>query len=258
VHRIVQSDDERFRELFHGTTIHGRQRVGTGSSVTEALTYYHRTGPAGDVFANLPHGRVAVVGLGVGSLAAYADADTRLTFYEIDREVRWAAEESGYFNFLSKARLRRADIDIILGDARLTLASAPDASYDLLVLDAFSGDAVPAHLLTREAMKLYLRKLAPGGVVAVHISNVYLDLKPVLAAVAKDANCAFAHRDDIDLSPRETLDGKSPSQWIVISRSPETLQPLLVGDRWHRSTANYPRPWTDDFSDVLSIMRWRR
>ena len=199
-----------------------------------------------------------MIGLGVGSLAAYAGQGTALTYYEIDPEVLRAAEDSGSFHFLAVARLRGAQIDVILGDARLTLARAQDAAHDMLILDAFSGDAVPVHLLTREALALYRRKLSPRGVLAVHISNIYLDLKPVLAALAKDAGCVCLFRDDLDITPVEMRAGKFPSQWVVIATDLADVKPLTSSGRWAQYIGVKDQPWTDDFSNVLSVMRWRK
>ena len=149
-------------------------------------------------------------------------------------------------------------MDVVLGDARLTLRDADDAANDLIVLDAFSGDAVPVHLLTREAVGLYLRKLSARGVLAVHISNIYLDLKPVLAALAQDAGCVCLSRDDLDVSPAEMGAGKSPSQWVVLAREGAAMRSLREDDRWRACSVAGGQVWTDDFSNVLGVMRWRR
>ena len=217
IHRIVRTPDRMFNDLYHGSTVHGRQQLSTTghpAQAQEPLTYYTRSGPIGDVFANLPSltpnqsANVAVVGLGVGSLAAYAWPQSRLTYHEIDPIVVWAARDSGQFSFLSEAQHRGVDLRIVLGDARLTLRNAPPHGYHLLVLDAFSGDAVPAHLLTREAMGIYLEKLAAGGVLAVHISNVYLNLKPVIAALAEDSGCICYACDDVRINSSDSSAGK--------------------------------------------------
>ena len=257
VHRIVLAADGQTRELYHGATIHGRQHYDEGRPVDEPLTYYHRTGPIGDVFSQLPHDRTAVIGLGVGSVAAYVKHGESLTFFEIDPEVIHAADQSGSFHFLAAARRRGAEVNLVLGDARLTLTRSANSSFDLLVLDAFSGDAVPVHLLTREAIGLYLSKLTSRGVLAVHVSNIYLDLKPVLAALAREDGCAILCRDDLDVTPQEMRAGKSPSQWVVIARSGESLKPLKA-PTWEAPTGDGQPAWTDDFSNVLTAMRWRR
>ena len=132
-------------------------------------------------------GRVAVIGLGAGTTAAYRRPGQDWTFYEIDPVVEQIARDDRYFSYLSD---RAADIPVVLGDARLALAHAPDLAYDLMILDAFSSDAIPLHLMTREALRLYLDKLAPGGVIAFHISNRMLDLAPVLGNLVADAGAA--------------------------------------------------------------------
>lgn len=262
IHRVVQNPDGPFNDLFHGTTIHGKQWL-AGPDLTPArpqvaLTYYHATGPIGQIITTTAPRRIAVVGLGVGSLAAYADAQTTLVFYEIDPTVRWIAADSGYFTFIQSARQRGANVRIVLGDARLTLSSAPANSYDLLVIDAFSGDAVPIHLLTREAMAIYRDRLAPGGLLAMHISNMYLDLKPVIAALANDGGWTGLSCDDLELSPSQAAAGKFASQWIVLSRDPSALAKFRNDPRWHPLQSEPGVPvWSDDFSNILSVFRWK-
>jgi hypothetical protein len=263
IHRIVQNTGAGTIDLYHGTTVHGRQFIIDDSPIraTDALTYYHRTGPIGQLLSDPglignPH-HIDVVGLGVGSLAAYAKSTSHLTYFEIDPAVRWVADESGYFSFLQCARQRGADVQIVLGDARLTLQHTADGSADLLVLDAFSGDAIPVHLLTRQAMQLYLSKLAPHGVLAIHVSNLYLDLLPVCSALAADAHCAALHRDDLELAASDVADGKCASQWVLIAPDPQSLGRVADDPRWTLLPPADPKlVWTDDFSNVLSVFRW--
>jgi hypothetical protein len=192
IHRVVRNPDGPFNDIYHGTTVHGRQFVdpNTGMPIRPrvALTYYSQTGPIGQIFTQAlgtyPAKRVYVVGLGVGSLAAYADRGTELTYFEIDPAVRWLAADSGYFTFLKSAEERGAAVRIVMGDARLTLRQMQSRSCDILVIDAFCGDAIPVHLLTREAMKIYLDKLDHGGILAFHVSNMYLNLLPICSALA--------------------------------------------------------------------------
>jgi hypothetical protein len=265
IHRVVRNPDGPFNDLFHGTTVHGRQFVnavsGTPSEPTIALTYYHRTGPIGQLFTQrIAAGqarRIGIVGLGVGSLAAYTNNTTQLTYYEIDPAVRWVAQDSGYFSFLKSAENRGATIRIVMGDARLTLRDVRSRSCDLLVLDAFCGDAIPVHLLTRQAMNIYMDKLADGGILAIHISNMYLDLLPVCSALAADARCVAMYQNDLDVSPQQAAAGKSASQWVILAKSGQTLAALRNDPRWK---ALPPAPatmvWTDDFSNILSVFRW--
>jgi len=266
IHRVVRNLDGPFNDLYHGTTVHGRQFVSvedsTPSQPTTALTYYHRTGPIGQLLTQrLAAGeanRIGIVGLGVGSLAAYADRNTELTYYEIDPAGRWVAEGSGYFSFLSAAKNRGAKIRIVMGDARLTLRDAPSRSCDVLVLDAFCGDAIPVHLLTREAMRIYTDKLTYGGILAIHISNMYLDLLPVCSALVADAGCAGMYQNDLDVSPEQAAEGKSASQWVIVAKSGQTFAVLQKDPRWKLlPPASKTGVWTDDFSNILGVFRWR-
>lgn len=266
IHRVVRNTDGPFNDLYHGTTVHGRQIVsvdgGIPSEPTTALTYYHRTGPIGQILTQrMVAGeakRIGVVGLGVGSLAAYAERGTQLTYYEIDPAVRWVAAESGYFSFLSSAENRGATVRIIMGDARLTLKDAPNHSCDVLVLDAFCGDAIPVHLLTREAMRIYIDKLAGNGMLMIHVSNMYLDLLPVCSTLVADAGCVGMYQNDLNVSPQQAAGGKSASQWVIVAKSGQTLDTLRNDSRWKAlPQASKTSVWTDDFSNILSVFRWR-
>ncbi len=186
IYRIVMMEQGHTRLLLHGTTLHGAESLLPGKE-TLPLTYYSHEGPFGRFFAAFAPGsirRVAVVGLEAGSLACYTQPGQDWTYYEIDPLVERLARDPHIFQFLAKCGNRPR---VVLGDARLTLSAAPDGSYDVLVLDAFSSDSVPMHLLTREALALYLRKLAPGGTLLFHISSRTLDLRAVIGALAADA-----------------------------------------------------------------------
>ena len=232
VHQVVRSepraDANRFNELFHGSTLHGRQHIDPATlrpiDLREPLTYYHRTGPIGRLLAAAIEQHrfsdrrldIALVGLGVGSLAAYAEPDVRMTYYEIDPAVEQIAQRSGYFTFLSDARARGVAIGMITGDARLDAVHADVQSIDVLVLDAFSGDSIPVHLLTREAFAMYFARLRPGGVIAVHVSNQYLNLEPVVARAAAEFGCTCVGWHDLQVSPAEEASGKTASAWVVL------------------------------------------
>ncbi|HSH61038.1 MAG TPA: fused MFS/spermidine synthase, partial [Acidimicrobiales bacterium] len=190
---VVQVEDDRsagLRRLVHGNTTHGAQSTDPDRR-REPLTYFSRGGPIGQALMELPGGearsRVAVVGLGAGSLACYGEAGQRWTFYEIDPTVARVARDTRLFTFLRDCP---PVTDVVLGDARLSLTREPNRHFDVLVVDAFNSDAIPVHLLTREALALYVDKLRDGGVLAVHITNRYLDLRPVLADLAADAGLA--------------------------------------------------------------------
>jgi hypothetical protein len=197
-----------------------------------------------------PQSDVAVVGLGAGTLACYAEPGQHWSFYEIDPTVAQIARGSGYFTFLQESRA--ASTEIVLGDARLRLRDAPDHRYKLIVLDAFSSDAIPTHLLTREALRLYLSKLAQGGIIAFHISNNFIDLDPILGALARDANLKCLVRRDLNLSPADASDGKAPSIWSVMSLCAADLGTLADDPRWQApSVRNHETVWTDDFSNII-------
>ena len=257
VSRVTTDASKKFHLLFHGSTLHGMQSLDARRG-REPLTYYSRTGPIGDVFAALEGSsrlqRVAIVGLGAGSLASYGKPGQELTFYEIDPTVERIARRSQYFTFL---RDSPAKVGVVLGDARLSLVHAPDRGYGLIILDAFSSDTVPVHLLTREAIRLYFSKLADGGVLAFHISNRYLDLRPVLGDLAADANAFCLLGNDSNISPAEENDGKRASLWVVMTRQEKDLGGLVRGSRWTVLSAE-PRkpPWSDDFSNIVSVIRW--
>ncbi len=257
--RVTTDPQGKFHQIVQGNTVHGRQSVDP-SRATEPLAYYYRTGPVGQVFevfnAAPSAPRVAIVGLGAGSLACYAQPGQDWTFYEIDPAVQRIAEDPTYFTFLKNSRAEK--LDVILGDARLRLREASERQYGLLILDAFSSDAIPVHLLTREAMHLYLEKLADGGLIALHISNRRLDLKPVVANLANDARLVCFHRDDLAISASESAQGKEASQWVILARAKDDLRTLPSDPRWQPL---YAQPsfglWTDDFSDIISLLKWR-
>ena len=235
--------------LASGNTIHGAQDLAPAHR-HEPLTYYHRRSPIGDIMAawkELPQRRrVGVVGLGAGSLAAYAAPGERWTFFEIDPDVIDIARDRGLFTFIADAPV--GAIDVVPGDARLSLARVPDGSFGILALDAFTSDAVPAHLLTREAIALYLTKLAPGGVLAFHLSNRYLDLEPVVAGAAADLGLSALSRF-ANATPEEARHRKTASGWMVVARAPADLAPFAGDPRWAPPRQAAPA-WTDDKSNL--------
>jgi len=256
-------DDKGYTELRHGTTLHGRQ-ANDPARRAEALSYYHRQGPIAQLFAELDrrwsHLRIAVIGLGTGTLAAYARPGDTITFYEIDRRVRDIAFDPAYFTYVSDARARAALVRLELGDARIRLDAVkherPGERYDLIVVDAFSSDAIPVHLLTREAIRLYLDVLAPDGLLVVHISNRYLDLAPVVANLAADAGLDGRLLVD-DASDRP--EGGARSTWVVLARRAVALEGLTSEHFTTIPIAPEPRVgvWTDDFHNLLSVFRWK-
>jgi len=298
--------DRFFQRLVHGTTLHGKQFLDPdGHSIP--LTYYHETGPIGHVMAayNVPDSKgkfpnCAFIGLGTGSMAAYAHKDQHVTFYDIDPVVKKISfDDDKYFSFVQDAKQKGAEVELVLGDARLTMERkdlTEDEKYKIVVVDAFSSDAIPIHLITREALKMYLTKITPDGLLCFHISNRYLDLRPVLANLARDAGLKCLYFSDDD----ETEAGKARSTWVVLANNQEalsglltkeTLEPLqnqwdkplkqLSGIFWEHSPGpgsfsmmlygalkNTEAPWnpvktrdevgvwSDDYSNLLSVFMW--
>ena len=242
--------------LVHGSTNHGMQSLDPTRG-SRPLCYYHRSGPLGDLFEMLSQRQrvkeIGIIGLGTGSIATYGQPGQRITYYEIDPLVERIAHDPRYFTFL---RDSQAEVEVVLGDARLTLARAPQAQYDLLILDAFSSDAIPIHLVTREALKLYLDKLDEKGVLALHISNRYLNLRPVLARLARDAGVECRVCRDARISEAEQQEGKFTSVWVVMARRCRDLGTLSEETRWRPLTAQPDDPlWSDDFSNILAAMK---
>lgn len=246
VHRVIYHENGRLHELVHGNTTHGIQDM---ANPGEPKTYYTRSGPIGEVFEaypGLPH--VAMVGMGVGSCAAYGQPGQRMTYFEIDPVVDKIAKDPTYFTFL---RDTKADLDVVLGDARLTLEKQ-SGPYNLIVLDAFSSDSIPIHLLTKEAMAMYESKLTPEGFISVHISNRYLDLEPILAKVAESLDMTAYVREDAP-TDEETKLGKRPSRWMILTRSPSHIAKIIDRSFWTLSEPSSATPlWTDDYSNILS------
>jgi len=255
--RVKYSASRDANVLVHGSTTHGMQSCDPQRR-REPLTYYHRTGPLGQIFDALgqlrPIRRVGAIGLGTGSIAAYGQPGQELTFYEIDPAILRIAENPRWFTYLDDSL---AEVRVILGDARLTLASAPPQTYDLLVLDAFSSDSIPMHLVTREAVGLYLQKLAPEGLLALHISNRYLELAPILGRLAHQAGLVCRVQLDRP-TDEEKFEGKLSSHWAVMARRESDLGRILEDSRWEPADVPPGTPlWTDDFSNILSVFHWR-
>jgi hypothetical protein len=250
VYRVRNDPARNFVSLVHGTTTHGRQVIGDKNP--EPLTYFHRLSPIGQAFKQLGSEArsVGVIGLGAGTLAAYAQPGSRWTFYEIDAAVERIARDSRYFHYLERCG---AACTVVIGDARLTLARSSE-THDFLVLDAFSSDAIPIHLLTREALRTYETHLSADGVLALHISNRHINLAPVVARLARDQGLTALMRQDMY---SDGLNGFEASVWVVMARSPERLQKIARDTtRWRPLVADGRPSWTDDFSNIWSELRW--
>jgi hypothetical protein len=254
VHTVSDNAASSLRTLANGATVHGAQSLDP-SRRGEPLAYYTRTGPIGAVMSawrgQPQHRTVGLVGLGTGALAAYGDPGERWTFFELDPAVVAIARDSGLFTYLSDAR---AAVDVVLGDARRTLVDE-HGLFGMLVLDAFSSDAVPAHLLTREALALYLARLAPHGVIALHLSNHFLDLEPVVGRGASSLGLSARACAD-RASAAEGRLGKASSLWMVVARDDADLAPLRGRPCW-RDARTDATAWTDDRSDLWSSLHLR-
>jgi len=232
----------------------------TGQARSEPIAYFSRTGPLGQAIGQLidpaKHKELGVIGLGAGTIAAYGQPGQTITYFEIDPIMVKVANDTRHFSYLAQSP---AHIDVILGDARLKLVEQPDQRFDLLVVDAFSSDSIPLHLLTQEALALYLRKLKPEGVLLFHISNRHLELSPVLANLAADAGLVCRRCKDTKVSPSERQQGKRASEWVVMVHDLGRLGPLAQSPAW-QSVAHDGRVglWTDDFSNILVVLKWFR
>jgi SAM-dependent methyltransferase len=250
--RVVHHQGEH--QLIHGTTLHGSQ-IWPPEAVPSATGYYHAEGPLGDVVALRPPdvvNNIGVLGLGSGGMAAHFQEGQRVTFYEIDPAMVVVAMDARYFTYLSSSR---AAIDVRVGDGRLLLADEPSASFDLLIMDVFSSDAVPTHVLTLEAFELYLDRLAPDGILVTHISNRYLDLGPVVSAAARELDLAVLERRDRGVESGELTDRRRPSRYFALARDGALLSGLIAAG-WQPLPATDRQPWTDTFSDIVSIVDW--
>ncbi|HJU80785.1 MAG TPA: hypothetical protein VJ796_03450 [Acidimicrobiia bacterium] len=242
VYRVVASDEGN-HVLVSGTTIHGAQRFSPVPS-TKPMVYYVPEGPTGQLMDRFGDGtEIGVIGLGVGSVASYVQSEQRLTFFEIDPAVLDLAMNRNLFTFLAESE---GGLEFVLGDGRLMLTEV-DRQFQLLIVDAFSSDAIPVHLLTLEAMRAYRESTSSSGVVAFHISNRHLDLEPVIGRLA----------DELDLSavassyvPSDS-DG-APTQYVVVARDQSQLSEL--GDAWKPARIGTDL-WTDEFSNLIGILR---
>ncbi|WP_031438079.1 fused MFS/spermidine synthase [Methylobacter tundripaludum] len=250
-----QGKPESYHELFHGTTKHGAQRLAANLSQTP-LTYYSRPGPMGQLFKEYDNSdqtwNIGVVGLGAGALACYAKDQQNWTLYEIDPLVVDIAGNPAYFSYLSQCARNAA---MRVGDARLSLEKEPDQHFDLLVMDAFSSDSVPTHLLTKEALELYFKKLKPGGILAFHMTNRHLSLKKVLSINAEALHLASLIQE---FKPQQELPLVVATDWVVMAKQAETLEPLRLSrlGNWQKMPLYFDmKPWTDDFTNIVSIWK---
>jgi SAM-dependent methyltransferase len=249
VKKVLFDLDTNMKKLVHGDTLHGNESLDI-TLAGEPLSYYHKTVPIGDVMEMLsvrPQQHIGVVGLGTGTLAAYGGPTRRITFFDVDPQVADIAR--GFFTYVRRCGER---CDVVIGDGRLAILAQPDGQFDALILDAFNSDSIPAHLVSREAVRMYMSKLKPDGVLLFHVSNRYLDVEKLTSVVALDEGlAAFVRRDD-----DEDARGKASSDWVSVVRNEQVLVTIPNWDAWQR----IERPtdivsWTDDYSNMMSIIR---
>lgn len=264
--KVSDSPDHRYRLMYHGTTLHGAMAVRDENlkpieGRPEPLTYYHRTGGiaaslrAAQQIRGGTLGEGGIVGLGAGSMLCHTKPGEKWTVYEIDRSVVDAASDPNLFRFISDCA---PDVNMVVGDARLMLEREPDNRFDYLLIDAFSSDSIPIHLMTEEAIRLYIDKVREDGIVAMHISNRYFELESILAAIARRSGLAI--RAGIFLRP-EYLDEESKvssSQVVVLARDERYFGPILDDPRWYAPKPHHTRPWTDNYSDIISALMRRQ
>jgi spermidine synthase len=245
-------EESHMRRLVHGAIMHGEQYM-HDKYRTQLTTYYHEDSGIGAAIRSLPDdrpARVGVIGLGTGTIAAYGRKGDVYRFYDIDARVMGIARTQ--FTYLGDSP---ATIELALGDARLTLEREPPQNFDVLAVDAFSSDAIPVHLITREALGTYLRHMKPDGIVAFHVSNRFLDLIPVVARLAKELGAhAVLVRDDPD---EEEDHRRSRSDWVLVSRDPAALKREAMVEREATEAEDRPewRTWTDDYSNLIQILK---
>ncbi len=257
IYTVREPASAGLRELTHGTTLHGLQFTAPADR-REPTTYYGRDSGVGAALGMLPQlagpeARVGVVGLGVGTLACYRQPGQAWDFFEIDPKVVDFSRGADGFTFLRECT---PEAPIHLGDARLVLEGFPDRRFDALVIDAFSSDAIPLHIMTTEAFAIYRRTLADDGLLVLHISSRYIDLRPMVAALAKEHGMTAILRSDLtNLGPRI-----SPSMWVVLSPDAGQIARLIAARRdlgWERLPAPATKVWTDDFASILPYIQWQ-
>jgi hypothetical protein len=257
VHRIAADEERYWIGYFNGTTLHN---ISIAEHPRRPMAYYHNETGIGRLYLQMAGDarldRVGVVGLGAGALGSRAGAGQHYSFYEIDPAVVRIARDSGFFSYLGG--MPRAPT-IVGGDGRRSLTREPDDEFGLIVLDAFSSDSVPVHLLTTEAFDLYFEKLIPGGLLAVHATNRYLDLGLLVGGVTRDRGLValeWVGAHDVEPDYDEGILG---ARWLVVARDKQALAPLLADPTWQPLAVPQDAPvWTDRYSNLLAIMKWWR
>lgn len=259
----IEGKKDIFYCLSHGTTLHGVERKVDSMRISYPLAYYAREGPVGSVFRvgqiNRAFKNIGVVGLGCGTLAWYGRAWQHFDFFEIDPKVVKIAQNPEYFTFLKNSK---ATIRHIIGDARVSLQNIPDNSYDLLIIDAYSSDAVPVHLMTREAVELYRTKLNSDGMLLFHISNRFFKLSPIIKSICDDLDidCLRSYDEPSTYSTRYDwydYDQLCRSDWLAAG-NPKHLEALKLYAKWDEVELNTGYSlWTDDYANLLQVYMWQ-
>jgi hypothetical protein len=267
VFRVVENQGPNHQwhsyRLLNGRISHGMQVYSASDPQARyyPTTYYDIDSGIGLIMMNHPRRaedgnsslRVGIVGLGVGTIAAWGRPGDYFRFYEVNPAIiKLASDPNGYFSYL---RDSSAKVAIVPGDARLSmereLAEGRSQQFDVLVIDAFNGDSIPTHLLTRQAMLVYLAELAPDGVLAVHVSNLFLDLRPVLAENSRALNLRYGF-----VSSEEKDAMNWASDWVLLARNDKVLrQPEIASRLKSRDGLRRVRPWTDDYSDLFQLLK---
>jgi spermidine synthase len=256
VSKVLIEKSGDVRTFMNGTTVHGAQAQIDPYRLTP-LTYFYPGGPAGDAFRLLSFVRsgsqkIAALGLGAGSIACHAQEGRSFDFYEIDPAVIKVAQNPGLFTFLSGCG---SPYTITQGDARLRIAAAPDASYDMIFLDVFSSDSIPVHMLTREAFEIYFRKLKPGGLLVANISNRHLGLKPLVAGIAGAVNAEARFRTYHGVTLKAPDIKSASASYAIVSRNKSAIQTLDKDyPEWSPYKGTPVRVWTDDYANILSLL----
>lgn len=257
--KVSVDRQDNLLQFFHGITIHGMESLDPQLR-GKPVSYFHPRGPIGELTsylnsdnAPLSQDPIAVVGLGCGTLAAYGRPGQKMVFYEINKDVIDVASDPFYFTYLYEAKKRGVNTEIIEGDGRLNLVKAPYNYYKLIVLDAFNSDSIPTHLLTKEALDLYLSKLKPDGVIAFQVTNNYYNLKPLLKALAKSRDLPVLYRNDYDIAREKR---RYPTEWVVMTRNQITLNKLseLGWKELEEDKGKSIRLWTDDYSNPIRFL----
>lgn len=253
---VKQYADPKVHTLVHGGILHGEQRVDSVEAKLEPRSYYHREGALGQLMDILTrhrtYPRIAALGMGTGSIAAYGTRNNEITFYELDPNIIKIAQDPRLFTYVDDCRRRWCNLKIVTGDARLKIIGSED-QYDAVIVDAFSSDAIPVHLITREAVVNYLEKMDQEGLLIFHISNRYVNLEPVLLGIATELGLGFALRSD----EADDAIGKGAATWVVLTREMGLFDELISDNRWSGlNELSGVGVWTDDHAALLKVFTW--